>query len=296
MNERNLKGIFVPVVTPFQTNNELDLDSYQKYLRSLLTHEIQGLVVNGTTGEAPTVCWDEVTSLVELTKHTMKNNPIPLIVGTGTNDTMSTLKRTELAAELGADAVLIVVPYYNRPSQEGIVEHFRAVAQVGIPVIMYEVPSRTGVRITLDTARTILDMDGVIGLKDCSGNTELVSELTRLSSKPVLCGEDIYFHSMLTAGASGGILASASIETAKFLQVFRLAEEGRDLEAMTVFESMVPFIRLLFKESNPSPLKWLLARQGLIASDHVRLPMSVISSSLQEEMEQMLVSNLSGIM
>jgi len=287
LRERDLRGVYVPVVTPFLANGELDPVSYENYLNRLLEHDIQGIVVNGTTGESPTVSWEEVRELVRLSRIGAENanKRVPIIVGTGTNDTATTVKRTEMAGLLGADAVLVSTPYYNRPSQEGIIEHYRMAAKTGVPVIAYEIPSRTGVRLTVDSVRRILELDGVIGLKDSSGGIELISELTRLGAKPVLCGEDIYYHAMLSQGATGGILASANVRTSEFVEVCRLAGQGDILSAKKVFDQLVPLIRALYRESNPSPLKWLLARQGAISSDTVRLPMTTITQGLRAELE-----------
>ncbi|MEK8130724.1 4-hydroxy-tetrahydrodipicolinate synthase [Paenibacillus filicis] len=292
LNEQNLKGIFVPVVTPFLANEQLDINSYRNYVSSLFVHDIQGLVVNGTTGESPTVTWEEVAELVSVTKDLMaeKGRRLPIVVGTGTNSTASTVQRTELAGHLGADAVLVVVPYYSRPSQEGILEHFRRVSQVGVPVIAYEIPARTGVRLTIETTRRILDLDGVIGLKDSSGQIGFSSELTRLSAKPILCGEDLYFHAMLSQGASGGMLASANVHTRSLINVYQLFNTGSVTAAKQAFDLLVPCIQSLFQESNPAPLKWLLARQGLIATDTLRSPMSPISEGLKLTLEQWLPS------
>jgi 4-hydroxy-tetrahydrodipicolinate synthase len=160
------------------------------------------------------------------------------------------------------------------------------VAQVGVPIIAYEVPSRTGVRLTADTIRRIMDLNGVIGLKDSSGGIGLISELTCHDTKPVLCGDDIYFHAMLSQGACGGILASANVNTSAFINVFRLAFTGDFIQAKKQFDLLVPLIQRLFQESNPSPLKWLLARQGIISFDTLRLPMGPITTGLQLELEQ----------
>ncbi|MEK3912651.1 4-hydroxy-tetrahydrodipicolinate synthase [Paenibacillus sp. FSL H7-0331] len=288
MNETDVKGIYVPVVAPFTGNEELDLDSYRNYIGKLLAHDIQGLVINGTTGEAPTVMWEEVSELVQTTQACMQQKRIPIVIGTGTNSTVSTVKRTEMAGLLGADAVLVVTPYYSRPSQEGILEHYRRVAQVGVPIIAYEVPSRTGVRLTTDTIRKIMDLNGVIGLKDSSGGIELISELTRHDTKPILCGEDLYFHAMLSQGASGGMLASANVIPEALIHVFRLASNGNFIQAKQAFDLLVPLIRGLFQESNPSPIKWILARHGIISSDTLRLPMGPISNQLQLELGQIM--------
>jgi 4-hydroxy-tetrahydrodipicolinate synthase len=285
MNEQDLCGIYVPVVTPFHQNGEVDYKSYAGHIRMLLASGIHGLVINGTTGESPTVTMEEVKYLTEATKQIMGSARMPIVVGTGTNDTASTIKRTELAGKFGADAALIVVPYYSRPSQEGIIEHFRHITQIGLPVIAYDIPARTGVGMTLNTAKAILDMDGVIGLKDSSGDLKLISELVIVSSKPLLCGQDELFYAMLGLGANGGMLASANVQTEKFVQLYRNFMEGHKLQADNTFEQLLPLIRLLFKESNPAPLKWLLSRQGILESATLRLPMTSISYSLQHELE-----------
>ncbi|SFL77133.1 4-hydroxy-tetrahydrodipicolinate synthase [Paenibacillus sp. 1_12] len=291
LNEQDLKGIYVPVVTPFAPNEELDLDAYQNYIGKLLAKDIQGLVINGTTGEAPTVSWEEVVELVQTTKASMQQRRIPVIIGTGTNSTVSTVKRTEMAGQIGADAALVVTPYYSRPSQEGILEHYRRAAQIGIPIIAYEVPSRTGVRLSSDMIRRIMDLDGVIGLKDSSGGLELISELTRHDTKPILCGDDIYFQAMLSQGACGGMLASANVIPEALLDVFRLTCNGAFIQAKQAFDLLVPLIQKLFQESNPAPLKWLLARQGKISSDTLRLPMGPITAPLQLELDQLFNSS-----
>lgn len=288
MEAGELRGIFVPVVAPFRPDGELDTDSYRRYADRLLGEDIQGVVVNGTTGEAPTVEQDEAARLMEITKERLAGRRLPIVMGTGTNDTRSTVKRTERAGELGADAALVVVPYYSRPSQEGILEHFRKAAEVGVPVIAYEIPARTGVRLSVETAKAILDLDGVIGMKDSTGGTELVRALAGPGSKPVLAGDDASFFSMLEAGAAGGILASANVRTSEFAAVWRLFLAGEKREAEEAFGRLLGAIRLLFREPNPAPLKRLLALQGVIASDALRLPMTPVSERLGRELESML--------
>ncbi|SFS71126.1 4-hydroxy-tetrahydrodipicolinate synthase [Paenibacillus sp. BC26] len=292
LNERELTGTFVPIITPFLPTEELDLESYRRYLANLLQHNIQGIVINGTTGEAPTVTWEEVIMLVAATKQTMTscNRELPIIVGTGTNSTRSTVQRTELAAELGADAVLVVTPYYSRPSQDGVLEHFRRAAEVGIPVIAYEVPARTGLQLTPETVHGILDLQGVIGLKDSTSNTQLLSRLVQSDTKPILCGNDQTYLDMLAHGASGGILASANVRTELFVQIFRHVTQGEMTEAQHLFNSLSPMIHALFQESNPAPLKWVLAEQGLLDSASLRLPMRPISAELAQQLTGLLRS------
>ncbi|RNB83608.1 4-hydroxy-tetrahydrodipicolinate synthase [Brevibacillus nitrificans] len=286
LQARDLHGIYAPVITPFLPNEELDLNSYRKHVQELLQHNIQGIIVNGTTGESPTVSWEEVVQLFQATKEVVQESgkQLPLIIGTGTNSTVSTVKRTELAGELGADAVLIVTPYYNRPPHAGVIEHYRRASQVGVPVIAYEVPHRTGLRLSADTVKAVLDLDGVIGIKDSTGNLDLLHELTKGDTKPVLCGDDVLFLSMMQHGATGGILASSMIQTEKFVEVYELAKQGDFAQAQTKFDSLVPMIQKLFQESNPAPIKWILTQQGILSSDTLRLPMSPISQGLQQEL------------
>lgn len=289
LKEQDLKGVFVPVVTPMGAGGEVDFASFESYARRLIEDGANGLVVNGTTGESPTVTPDEMAALTAAACVVCKPANRPVIVGTGTNDTASTVRKTAFAGELGADAALVVVPYYNRPSQEGIIEHYRQAAGTGLPIIAYEIPSRTGVRLAPDTVRAILDLDGVIGIKDSSGGVELMIELAGSGShKPVLCGDDLYFHAMLCCGAAGGMLASANVRTAAFVEVYEQLMQGRLEASRQSFGALLPLVRLLFREPNPAPLKYLLARQGRIASDHIRLPLTPISEKLRQQLNSWL--------
>jgi 4-hydroxy-tetrahydrodipicolinate synthase len=285
LKEQEVKGIWVPLITPFNLANEVDHDSYQRYIQELQQCDIQGMVINGTTGESPTVAEQEIKSILDSVRKYRGSNPISLMLGTGTNDTAGTIRRTEQAGLYGVDAALIVVPYYSRPSQEGIIEHYRQIAKVGVPIVVYDIPNRTGVSLTVDTLRTLFEIEGVIGLKDSTGSTQMVSALTRCDSKPILCGEDMFLYEALECGASGGMLASANVETAKFVSFYKLFRSGELVEAKQIFNELLPLIRLLFKESNPAPLKWLLAQKHQIACDHLRLPMLGISEKLQQELK-----------
>ncbi|TXK85828.1 4-hydroxy-tetrahydrodipicolinate synthase [Paenibacillus sp. N3.4] len=287
LTSKELHGVYVPIITPFDREYEVDAASFYNQAYRLLQNEIDGLIVNGTTGESPTITGEELGILfaaAQEARHAAKAQHVPLVVGTGTNDTFGTVKKTEAAGQLGADAVLVVVPYYNKPSQQGIIAHFERVASVGVPVILYEIPHRTGVSLELDTVRTILDMDGVIGMKDSTPNIQLVSELTCLGSKPVLCGEDSLLFEALCSGAKGFMSASANVETARFVAFYHSLIAGHRELGREQFEALLPLIRLLFQEPNPAPLKWLLEQQGVIASDTLRLPLLSITEALQEKL------------
>lgn len=293
LTEQQIQGIYVPVITPFTKDNQLDIPSFRNYITHMANSGIHGLVINGTTGESPTVSWDEVEQLVQVTKETLQsiNKSIPIVVGTGTNDTASTVKRTQMAGELGADAVLVVTPYYNRPTEEGIYEHFRVTAEVGVPIIVYEIPARTGVRVSVDTMKRIMNLDGVIGLKDSTNGVELMSELVRSGSKPILCGDDAFFYDMLSEGAAGGMLASANINTEQFIEVYDRYKNGDKEGSRELFTRVAPFIDHLFAEPAPAMIKWLLVNQGIITSDQLRLPLMPASEQLKAKMDQYMVSS-----
>lgn len=293
LTEQQIQGIYVPVITPFTKDNQLDIPSFRNYITHMANSGIHGLVINGTTGESPTVSWDEVEQLVQVTKETLQsiNKTLPIVVGTGTNDTASTVKRTQMAGELGADAVLVVTPYYNRPTEEGIYEHFRVTAEVGVPIIVYEIPARTGVRVSVDTMKRIMNLDGVIGLKDSTNGVELMSELVRSGSKPILCGDDGFFYDMLSEGAAGGMLASANINTELFIEVYDRYKNGDKEGSRELFTLVAPFIDHLFAEPAPAMIKWLLVNQGIITSDQLRLPLMPASEQLKAKMDQYMVSS-----
>ncbi|SDM91706.1 4-hydroxy-tetrahydrodipicolinate synthase [Paenibacillus sp. yr247] len=286
LREKDLHGIYVPIITPFDEDYEVDAASFYNHVYNVFQDDVDGLVVNGTTGESPTITSEELGILFTTAQAAREaaHVNVPLVVGTGTNDTLSTVRKTEAAGKLGADAALVVVPYYNRPSQQGIIEHFRKAASVGVPIILYEAPHRTGVTLELDTVRTILDIDGVIGMKDSTPNTRLVSELTRLGSKPILCGEDSLLFAALSSGAKGVMSASANVETERFVAFYRHFLAGQHEQSKQLFDELLPLIRLLFEEPNPAPLKWLLEQQGVIESGILRLPLMSVTEGLKEKL------------
>ncbi|MGG1312703.1 4-hydroxy-tetrahydrodipicolinate synthase [Cohnella laeviribosi] len=288
MDLSRLKGIFVPVVTPFDRNGQLDLASFEQYLQRVVNAGVNGLVINGTTGEAHSVKDDELQELMKSVRKIVGSREIPVVVGASSNDTATAVKKVETARRAGADGVLVVAPYYVLPSREGLIEHFRATASLGVPVIVYDNPKRTGVKMDADTICAIMELENVIGLKDSSGDIRLVTELVRRGSKPVMCGDDLLLYASLCCGATGGIVASASLLTERFVELFRLLDEGDFRQSRSLFLTLTPLIGALFKEPSPGPIKWLLAETGVISSDRVRLPLTGISDDLKRELEQLL--------
>ncbi|MBU5442489.1 4-hydroxy-tetrahydrodipicolinate synthase [Paenibacillus sp. MSJ-34] len=292
LTEDTLHGVMVPIVTPFDHRGNLDMKSFEELVQSLVSRGIHGLIINGTTGESPVIESHELESLiVSARKAIAASYNIPLIVGTGSNSTLATMKRTEQAKSLGADAALVVTPYYNRPSQQGIIRHFQALAEADLPIILYDIPHRTGVSLTVETVKNIMKMDHVIGLKESTGNIQRIFKLARSMSKPLLCGEDALFFASLCCGAKGGILASANLDSDQFVQVYELFRAGKIEESNELFNQLLPLVEFLFSEPNPAPLKWLLAQRGYIRSDRLRLPMTTISMEATRIGTQLVQTN-----
>ncbi|MFL1672860.1 4-hydroxy-tetrahydrodipicolinate synthase [Paenibacillus dendritiformis] len=284
LTEDQLRGVMVPIVTPFDRSGNVDFDSFKKLIARLVSKGIHGLIVNGTTGESPVIESRELEDLILTARQAIPATlGVPLIVGTGSNNTSATVKRTAQAKSLGADAALVVTPYYNRPSQQGIIQHFQALAEAELPVILYDIPYRTGVQLELETIKAIMRMDHVIGLKESTGNLKRLAALARCMTKPVLCGEDELFFASLCCGAAGGILASANLDSDQFVQVYEQYQTDNINESRRIFDQLLPLIQFLFSEPNPAPLKWLLAQRGHIRSDRLRLPMTAISSAASKK-------------
>lgn len=291
MLAQRLKGIIVPVIAPFTADHKLDAESFGSVVRSLLDQGAHGLVIHGTTGECPTVSWAEASRMVDIALEIRASRSIPILVGTGSNDTREAVRLTKRARSLGADGALVVTPYYNRPSARGVLEHYRRVADVGLPIVAYHIPYRTGLELNPDELAAILEIGNVAGMKESSGGIRNFIELGGRTDKALLCGDDLYFFAALCSGASGGMLASANVRTNRFVKVYEAYASHRLTEAKETFDGLLPLIRLLFAEPNPAPLKWVLHQTGCIQSDAVRLPITPITEELRRRLEPMLNGN-----
>jgi 4-hydroxy-tetrahydrodipicolinate synthase len=282
----DLRGVWVPLITPFK-DNELDMLSFKRLVEHYTSFDIAGLVPMGTTGESPTVSAAEYERVLAATME-YKPASTPVIVGMGGNDTRELLGRLGLAEKYRADGILSVCPYYNRPSQEGIYQHFKTIAAAtDKPVIIYNIPYRTGRVIENATLRRLAELPNIVGLKDASGDIRQTVELL-LDPPPnfsILCGEDAFFYISLLHGVAGGILASAHVRTQSFIDLYKLVQANDQQAALEIWRALAGFIPLLFAEPSPAPLKYLLRRDGLIASGALRLPLVDITPELARKLD-----------
>ena len=282
-------GVWLPVITPFK-NGEIDHAGYARLVDHYVRAGIAGIIPLGTTGESPTIDEAETEALVERTVATVAGR-VPILIGVGGNDTRKVVKAVKGLQKHAVQGILSVCPYYNRPSQDGMREHFTRVAEAtDRPILIYNIPYRTGVNLTNETLLALAAVPNIAGVKDSSGS--IAQSLDLLRQRPpgfaVLTGEDAFFYTMLAHGGDGGILASAHVETATFLSVYeRMAANDHQgaLKAWSRLEAMVP---LLFKEPNPVPIKYCLWRQGLIASAECRLPLTRVSDALARDLDRLV--------
>ena len=289
-----LHGAITALVTPFK-DGDVDFAALERLIEWQLSEGIDGLVVCGTTGEAPTLSWEERIAIIRRTVEVV-GGKVPVIAGTGSNDTRSTIAFTSAAASFGVDGVLIVTPYYNRPTQEGIFRHFEAVANsVELPIIVYNVPSRTGVDLGLPTIRRLADLRGVIGLKDATGDLSRPLGLTNLLGDDFLqlSGHDATALGFCAAGGRGTISVISNIAPRLCVQMHEAYRKGDLHRAKSTSHQLRSLITALEMETNPAPAKYALhLLRGI--SPEVRLPLVQVmpetASAISDALRQLSAS------
>ncbi|MHB8896139.1 MAG: 4-hydroxy-tetrahydrodipicolinate synthase, partial [Candidatus Geothermincolia bacterium] len=248
-----------------------------------------GLVPCGTTGESATLSHDEHIDVLRMTVEQSAGR-VPVVAGIGTNDTRETLTLVERAEELDIQGYLVVCPYYNRPNQEGILEHFRAVSEItDRPLIVYNIPVRTGRNIEVGTIAELSRVPNIVGIKDASGDiNQAMSIIARTKDFSVLSGEDHLLFSTCCLGGNGGIMASAHVLPDEFLELFEAVRRGDLDEARRLHYHLLPLVRVMFKEPNPAPAKAAMKLMGVIETDELRLPLLSVSAACKEDIAGVL--------
>ena len=290
-----LKGSIVAIVTPFLESGEIDWVSFDKIIDFHLENKTDGIVVCGTTGETPTLSDEEDEALVARAVEKIAGK-IPVIAGSGSNSTQTAIEKTQKAKELGADAALVVVPYYNKPTQKGIYNHFKAVAEaVDIPIVLYNVPSRTGVGLTPSTTLKLAnDFDNIVAVKEAAGVLSYFTEI--IAGAPegflVYSGDDFLSASANLLGADGCISVIANIIPADFAQLMKVSLEGDVVATRALFYKYQKLMDLCFVESNPIPVKTALHAMGFLKEEFRQPLCAMVDENKKQLLEELKVLNV----
>jgi len=285
------KGSNVALITPFK-NNKLDEDSYIKLINFHLENGTNGLVPAGTTGESPTLSHDEHQKVIQLCVSETKNK-VPVIAGTGSNSTEEAISLSKHAEKAGADGILIVTPYYNKPTQEGLYQHYKSINDnCGLPIIIYNIPSRSVVDMSVDTMARLFELKNIVGVKDATGDLNRVDQQkAKMGNEFIqLTGNDDNAFEFNKRGGVGSISVTANIAPklcSEFQKFSKSNSDNEFKEAQRLDQMLQPLHKTLFIESNPSPVKYAAKLLGL-CGDEVRLPLVRITTNSQEEIKKAL--------
>ena len=279
-----ITGSIVALVTPMHADGGVDWDSLERLLDLHLEAGTSAIGAVGTTGESATLSVDEHCEVIRRCVQHMAGR-LPVVAGTGSNSTREAIELTRAAAEAGADAALLVTPYYNRPTQEGLFKHFEALAEaVDIPQILYNVPGRTCVDMSNETVARLAALERIVGIKDATGDLQRGRELIALCGDriAVYSGDDPTAMELMLAGGQGNISVTANVAPALMAQLCRLAMAGERAAATEIDDRLAPLNAALFLEANPIPVKWALYRRGLI-EEGIRLPLTELDARYRGE-------------
>jgi 4-hydroxy-tetrahydrodipicolinate synthase len=290
--KERLRGSIAPIVTPFDENDQVDYKALEELINWHIESGSHGISVTGTTGEPSSLTLQEREKVMETAIKTA-NGRVPVVPGTGSTNHAETLHLTKLAQEMGADAAMVIVPYYNRPSQHALYKHFKAVADsVDIPIIVYNIPGRTAVNLEVKTlARLKEDCKNIIGVKESNKDFEHVNRVLLHCGRDFLLfsGIELLCYPMLAIGGAGYISATANVAPEKVAEVYNAWAAGDVKRAQDLHYELMPLNDVLFKDTNPAPLKAALGMMGKIYPK-LRLPMDLPSPELQKEIREVLES------
>ncbi len=290
MNTNQFSGVFTALATPMQ-GGEIAYADLEKLVAHQLTGGINGLVSVGTTGESPTLNKSEHIKVIRATVQAA-GGKVPVYAGTGSNSTREAITLTREADKAGADGFLVVAPYYNKPSQAGLLQHFGKIAEATEkPIILYSIPSRCGIEISVDvTARLYEKYPHVCCMKAAEGSCQKVTDYVRTlgSDYAVMSGDDGLTLPFMSAGATGVISVASNLVVAPLVEMVRAANANDYATARESFLKYFPFFKAIFLEPNPVPIKYALKQAGIIASDQVRLPLSQITDETRAVLDPIL--------
>ncbi len=285
----NFGSLLTAMVTPFDQQNRVDNQRVDHLIEHLISHETDGLVIAGTTGESPTLSKDEK---VELFNHTVKtvNGRVPVIAGTGSNNTMETIELTKKAEAAGVDAILLVTPYYNKPSQSGLYQHFQTIAAATrLPIMLYNIPGRTMVHLSVETIVALSKIDNIVSIKESSGNLDAITQIIEQTDEDftVYSGDDSLTLPLKSIGANGVVSVASHVIGKEMKQMLNSFDQGNVSEAASIHRKLLPIMRGLFMSPSPAPVKAALKFQG-IDTGTVRLPLVPLSEIEQQYLKELM--------
>ncbi|OIJ17890.1 4-hydroxy-tetrahydrodipicolinate synthase [Anaerobacillus alkalidiazotrophicus] len=289
LNNVNFGHVITAMVTPFDHNNRVDFSKTTKLIEHLINTGTDCLVVAGTTGESPTLSFDEKVSLFEHTVEVVAGR-IPVIAGTGSNNTFISIELTKKAESVGVDGVMLVAPYYNKPSQKGMYEHFKTIANATtLPVMLYNIPSRSVVNMTTELVVELSKIDNIIAIKEASGNLDQVTSIISGTSDDFLVysGDDSLTLPLLAVGGNGVVSVASHVVGKEFKEMITAFNSGQLKEAAKLHQQLLPLVKALFKAPNPCPVKAALALKGIDVGG-VRLPLVPLSEIEREDLAKVL--------
>jgi 4-hydroxy-tetrahydrodipicolinate synthase len=287
---RTIVGSIVALVTPMHEDGSVDYEAFRRLIDWHIAEGTDCIGVVGTTGESPTVSMEENCELIRVAVEQAKGR-VPVMAGAGANNTREAIELTRYAKQVGADCTLQVVPYYNRPSQEGMLQHFKAVAEaVDLPVVLYNVPGRTVVDMLPETTLKLAQVPGIVGIKEATGNIERAAYLIKHRPKhfSIYSGDDGTAVALMLLGGQGNVSVTANVAPKLMHELCMAAMEGDTKRAVAIHFKLLALHKQLFCEPSPAPVKWALAQLGR-CSAHVRLPMLPLTAAAQPAVRQALV-------
>lgn len=285
-----LKGVYPALITPFKKDGEIDEEGFRQNIDFVIEGGVSGIVPCGCTGEAATLTFDEQKRLLEIA---VDQSTVPVIGGSGSNNTREAIELTKFAKDAGANAAMLITPYYNKPVDSGQLLHYKTIAEkVDIPIILYNVPSRTGINMKPSTVAELARISNIIGIKEASGNLAQVSEIIEMTRGnkngfTVLSGDDNLTIPIMSVGGKGVVSVAANILPKEVCAMVKYQEEGNTKRALDIYYKLSPIMRGLFMETNPIPVKAAANMLGL-AGGELRLPLTTMSPENQKKLKALL--------
>ena len=285
------EGVLPAIITPFKRNSAMDLDipGLKRNVDFIISRGIHGIVPCGSTGESATLSFEEHEKVIEIVVNNV-NGRIPVLAGTGSNNTAEAIRLTKAAKDIGADGVLVISPYYNKPNRSGLVKHYTKLADLDLPVVMYNVPGRTGQNLEPDLVAELAQHPNIVGIKEASGNIGQISRIieeTQDEDFRVISGDDNITLPILALGGAGVISVAANVDPARMVAMYEAMKEGDYQKALVLHYALSPLFRSMFIDTNPIPVKKAVELLGL-AGGPVRLPLDELDEKKTEQLKKIL--------